>query len=89
MNPRRKITIYKYIRQFKYKKQVRIEYADPVETAETAHDIRARAPAVQQQGGGESATRVELAKLNEEQRRAHDIIEEKLKEHLAGEIRKK
>ena len=66
-----------------------IGHADPVETAETAHDIRARAPAVQQQGGGESATRVELAKLNEEQRRAHDIIEERLKEHLAGEIRKK
>ena len=66
-----------------------IAHADPVETAEMMHDIRATVPEVQQQGGEEGVTRVELAKLNEQQRRAHDIIEEKLKEHLAGEFKKK
>jgi len=66
-----------------------IAHADPVETAETTHNIRATVPEVQQQGGGEGVTRVELAKLNEQQRRVHDIIGEKLKEHLAGELKKK
>ena len=31
------------------------------------------------------AERVELASLNEDQRRAHDIVEERLKEHMASE----
>ena len=66
-----------------------IAHADPVETAEMTHDIRATVPEVHQQGGGEGVTRVELAKLNEQQQRVHDIIGEKLKEHLAGELKKK
>ena len=30
--------------------------------------------------------RVQLARLNENQRRAHDIIEEQLKEHITSEL---
>lgn len=54
----------------------------------TVPDIQQRMESAPDHVGG-CVERVELAKLNEEQRRAHDIIEEKLKEHLASEFPKR
>ena len=73
-----------------------IEHSDLVEPSEMTNNIRSMEPEILQQREDQTAhvgrqcdERVELAQLNEEQRRAHDIIEEKLKEHLTSELKKR